>query len=309
MLKNRRHEIYLLLGSLLFAMSSIPAKLAMEAGLSAWRLTQIRTIGAFLIIFLYVYAKNKNSLRIKRKELPILISFGVFGFAAVNLLYFLAIQRLNVGIALIIEFTAPIWIALWLRFIQKKIVSRLMWWWLVIGLTGLALIAQVWRGLTLDGLGVFYALMCAFALTVYFLVGEKLVGVKSSEATMALGLGISSAFFAIIQPWWSFPFEQLQEVVQLTGRLSEISVPNYLLVLWVIIFGTAIPYFLVLTGLRGLSAAKTSAIGMSEPVFGGIFAWIFLYEKLNFTQSVGVIVVLVGIYLANRARFNVKGVA
>ena len=309
MLKNRRHEIYLLLGSLFFAMSSIPAKLAMEAGLSAWRLTQIRTIGAFLILFLYVYAKNKNSLRIKRKELPILISFGVFGFAAVNLLYFLAIQRLNVGIALIIEFTAPIWIALWLRFIQKKIVSRLIWWGLVIGLTGLALIAQVWRGLTLDGLGVFYALMCAFALTVYFLVGEKLVGVKSSEATMALGLGISSAFFAIIQPWWSFPFEQLQEVVQLTGRLSEISVPNYLLVLWVIIFGTAIPYFLVLTGLRGLSAAKTSAIGMSEPVFGGIIAWIFLYEKLNFTQSVGVIVVLVGIYLANRARFNVKGVA
>ena len=309
MLKNRRHEIYLLLGSLFFAMSSIPAKLAMEAGLSAWRLTQIRTIGAFLILFLYVYAKNKNSLRIKRKELPILISFGVFGFAAVNLLYFLAIQRLNVGIALIIEFTAPIWIALWLRFIQKKIVSRLMWWGLVIGLTGLALIAQVWRGLTLDGLGVFYALMCAFALTVYFLVGEKLVGVKSSEATMALGLGISSAFFAIIQPWWSFPFEQLQKVVQLTGRLSEISVPNYLLVLWVIIFGTAIPYFLVLTGLSGLSAAKTSAIGMSEPVFGGIIAWIFLYEKLNFTQSVGVIVVLVGIYLANRARFNVKGVA
>ena len=309
MLKNRRHEIYLLLGSLFFAISSIPAKLAMEAGLSAWRLTQIRTIGAFLILFLYVYAKNKKSLRIKRKELPILISFGVFGFAAVNLLYFLAIQRLNVGIALIIEFTAPIWIALWLRFIQKKIVSRLMWWGLVIGLTGLALIAQVWRGLTLDGLGVFYALMCAFALTVYFLVGEKLVGVKSSEATMALGLGISSAFFAIIQPWWSFPFEQLQEVVRLTGRLSEISVPAYLLVLWVIIFGTAIPYFLVLTGLRGLSAAKTSAIGMSEPVFGGIFAWIFLYEKLNFTQSVGVIVVLVGIYLANRARFNVKGAA
>lgn len=309
MLKNRRHEIYLLLGSLFFAISSIPAKLAMEAGLSAWRLTQIRTIGAFLILFLYVYAKNKKSLRIKRKELPILISFGVFGFAAVNLLYFLAIQRLNVGIALIIEFTAPIWIALWLRFIQKKIVSRLMWWGLVIGLTGLALIAQVWRGLTLDGLGVFYALMCAFALTVYFLVGEKLVGVKSSEATMALGLGISSAFFAIIQPWWSFPFEQLQEVVQLTGRLSEISVPTYLLVLWVIIFGTAIPYFLVLTGLRWLSAATTSAIGMSEPVFGGIFAWVFLYEKLNFTQSVGVIVVLVGIYLANRARLNVKGAA
>ena len=309
MLKNRRNEIYLLIGSLCFAISSIPAKIAMEGGLSAWRLTQIRTTGAFLILFLYVYAKNKQSLRIKRKELPILIVFGVFGFAAVNLLYFLAIQRLNVGIALIIEFTAPIWIALWLRFVQKKIVSRLMWWALVIGLTGLVLIAQVWRGLTLDGLGVVYAISCALALTLYFLVGEKLVGVKSSEATMAWGLGVSTAFFAIIQPWWTFPFDQLQSVIQLTGRFSEISVPTYYLIFWVIIFGTAVPYFLVLTGLRGLSAATTSAIGMSEPVFGGVFAWIFLYEKLNFIQSLGAIVVLVGIYLANRARLNVKGAA
>ena len=305
MLKNLRHEIYLVFGSLFFAISSIPAKLAMESGLSAWRLTQIRTIGAFLVLFIYVYLKNKQSLKIKAKELPILIVFGVFGFAAVNLLYFLAIQRLNVGIALIIEFTAPIWIALWMRFIQKKLVSKLMWWGLVIGLTGLVLIAQVWRGLTLDGLGVLFAVLDAFALTIYFLVGEKLVGVKSSEATMAWGLGISSAFFAIIQPWWTFPFKEMGNIVDLTGRLSGISLPTFYLVLWVILFGTAIPYFLVLNGLRGLSAAKTSSIGMLEPVLGGIFGWIFLYENLNFIQSVGVVVVLVGIFLANRARINV----
>jgi drug/metabolite transporter (DMT)-like permease len=136
------------------------------------------------------------------------------------------------------------------------------------------------------------------------LIGEKLVGVKSSEATMAWGLGISSAFLAIIQPWWSFPFEKMGNVVELTGRLSGISLPTFFLILWVIIFGTAIPYFLVLTGLRGLSAAKTSSIGMLEPVFGGIFAWIFLYENLNFTQTLGALVVLIGVYLANRARFN-----
>jgi len=304
-LKNLRHEVYLVFGSLFFAISSIPAKLAMESGLSALRLTQIRTIGAFIVLFLYVYLKNKKSLRINRKELPILIAFGLFGFAAVNLFYFLAIQKLNVGVALIIEFTAPIWIALWMRFIQKKVVSKLMWWGLVVGLTGLVLIAQVWRGLTLDGLGVTYALLDALALALYFLVGEKLVGVKSSEATMAWGLGISSAFFAIIQPWWSFPFAELGRVVDLTGRLAGISIPTYYLILWIIVLGTAVPYFLVLNGLRGLSAATSSSIGMLEPVFGGIFAWIFLYEKLTFIQSVGAVVVLIGIYLANRARISV----
>ena len=276
----------------------------MESGISALRLTQIRTVGAFLILFLYVYLKNKKSLKINIKELPILVIFGLFGFAAVNVFYFLAILKLNVGIALIIEFTAPIWIALWMRFIQKKIVSKLMWWGLVVGLTGLVLIAQVWRGLTLDGLGVIYALLDALALAVYFLVGEKLVGFKSSEATMTWGLGISSAFFAIIQPWWNFPFEKLGKVIDLTGRLAGVSIPAYFLILWIVILGTAVPYFLVLNGLRGLSAATSSSIGMLEPVFGGIFAWIFLYEKLNITQAIGAIVVLVGIYLANRARIS-----
>ncbi len=305
MLKNLRHEAYLVLGSIFFAASSIPAKLAMESGLSAWRLTQIRTLGAFLILFTYVFFKNKKSLRIELKELPILIVFGVFGFAAVNVFYFIAILRLNVGIALIIEFTAPIWIALWMRFIQKKAVSPLMWWGLVVGLTGLLLIAQVWRGLTLDGLGIIFALLDALALAVYFLVGEKLVGTKSSEATMAWGLGISSLFFAIILPWWNFPFAKLGDTVNLTGRLEGSTTPTFYLVLWVVLFGTAIPYFLVLNGLRGLSAATSSAIGMLEPVFGGIFAWIFLFEKLNLVQTIGAIVVLIGIYLANRARTSI----
>lgn len=305
MLKNLRHEGYLVLGSIFFAASSIPAKLAMESGLSAWRLTQIRTLGAFLILFTYVFFRNKKSLRIELKELPILIVFGVFGFAAVNVFYFIAILRLNVGIALIIEFTAPIWIALWMRFIQKKAVSRLMWWGLVVGLTGLLLIAQVWRGLTLDGLGIIFALLDALALALYFLVGEKLVGTKSSEATMAWGLGISSLFFAIILPWWSFPFAKLGDTVNLTGRLEGSTTPTFYLVLWVVLFGTAIPYFLVLNGLRGLSAATSSAIGMLEPVFGGIFAWIFLFEKLNLVQTIGAVVVLIGIYLANRARTSI----
>lgn len=305
MLKNLRHEGYLALGAVFFAVSSVPAKLAMESGLSAWRLTQIRTAGAFLILLTYVFLKNKKSLRIELKELPKLIVFGLFGFAVVNVFYFLAILRLNVGIALIIEFTAPIWIALWIRFIQKKAVSPLMWWGLVVGLTGLLLIAQVWRGLTLDGLGMIYALLDAFALAIYFLVGEKLVGKKSSEATMAWGFGISSLFFAILLPWWQFPFAKLGDIVALTGRFEGSSIPTYYLVLWVVFFGTAVPYFLVLNGLRGLSAATSSAIGMLEPVFGGIFAWIFLYEKLSFVQSIGAAVVLVGIYLANRARTSI----
>jgi drug/metabolite transporter (DMT)-like permease len=303
--KNLRHEAYLVLGSVFFALSSIPAKLIMESGLSAWRLTEIRSTGAFLIMFLYVFIRNRKGLRTTKSELPTLIAFGVIGFATVNALYFLAIARLNVSIALIIEFTAPIWIALWMRFIQKKNVSKLMWWGLAIGFTGLLLVGQVWRGLTLDGLGLIYAFVDSFALGLYFIVGEKLVRSKSSDVTMAWGFGVSSAFFAIIFPWWSFPFEVFGNSIQLSGRFAGTSLPGWLLIAWVIIGGTALPYFFVLTGLKGLSAATSSVIGMLEPIFGGLFAWFFLFEKLTLMQFVGACVVMIGIFLANRARTSV----
>ena len=303
--KNIRHEAVLIFGSFFFALNSIPAKLTMEGGLSPWRLTQVRTSGAFLLVFLYVFIKNRGSLRITKKEIPTLMAFGVIGFAAVNALYFMAISRLNVSIALIIEFTAPIWIVLWLRIIKKRNVSKLMWWGLGTGFAGLLLVAQVWRGLTLDGLGLIYAFVDAFALALYFVLGEKLVKEKGSEVTMALGLGVSALFFAIILPWWSFPFEVFTKSIALTGRFESTALPGWLLILWVITAGTALPYFCVLTGLKGLSAATTSVIGMLEPVFAGFLAWYFLYEKLTLIQFAGCCVVLVGIYLADRARSTV----
>jgi drug/metabolite transporter (DMT)-like permease len=304
-LKNIRHEAFLIGGSLFFALNSVPAKLVMESGISPFRLTQIRISGAFLLMFLYVFIRNRKGLRVTRAELPMLIAFGVIGFAVVNGLYFAAIERLNVSIALIIEFSAPIWIVIWMRFIKKRNVSKLMWSGLSIGFTGLLLVGQVWRGLTLDGVGLIFAFVDAFALSFYFVVGERFVKAKGSEVTMVLGFGVSTAFFAIVLPWWSFPFEVFSKSIELTGRFSGNSLPGWLLILWVIIGGTAVPYFLVLTGLKGLNAATSSVIGMLEPVFGGVLAWFFLFEKLTLTQFIGSCVVLVGIYLADRARTSI----
>ena len=303
--KNIRHEAYLILGAFFFALNSVPAKLVMEGGISPFRLTQIRISGAFLLLFVYVFFRNRKGLRISKSEIPSLIAFGVIGFAVVNGLYFSAIERLNVSIALIIEFTAPIWIVLWMRFIKKRNVSKLMWWGLTIGFSGLLLVGQVWRGLTLDGIGLTYAFLDAFALALSFVLGEKLVKEKGSEVTMVLGFGVSAAFFALVMPWWSFPFEVFSKSIELNGRFAGNSLPGWLLVLWVIIGGTAVPYFFVLTGLKGLSAATSSVIGMLEPVFGGVLAWFFLFEKLTLTQFIGGCVVLVGIYMADRARTSI----
>ncbi len=302
MLKHYRAELALGFGALCFAFNGVIAKLVLQGGLSPWRLTEIRCTGGFLATLIYVLAKNPRALAATKRELPMLISFGLFGVAAVQAFYFISIERLHVSIALIIEFTSPIWIALWLRFVKKRQVSPLMWWGLSVGLIGLILLAQVWKGMTLNGIGVIAALLDAFAMATYFLLGESLGKKRSSEVLMVWGLGVSATAFAIFLPWWNFPFAYLNTQIDLHGRFAGHHLPAWSLVIWVIVMGTIVPYFFVLTGLRGLNASTSSVIGMLEPIFAGIFAWWWLAESFNQVQLIGAAVILVGIYLADRSR-------
>jgi drug/metabolite transporter (DMT)-like permease len=82
-------------------------------------------------------------LRLSRRELPYIVSFGVAGFAFVQWFYFLAINRLAIGVALLIEYLAPLLVALWARFFYKETVRRCIWVALGLALTGLALIVNV----------------------------------------------------------------------------------------------------------------------------------------------------------------------
>lgn len=305
MFEKQRHELYLILGAFFFAVNGIPAKLVLDGTLSSLRLTQIRTFGGFLILLIWLLIKNPNSLRVKKSEIPWLIAFGLIGFAGVNTFYFLSIHKLKVSIALLIEFTSPIFIALYLRYIRKVKVSSLMWWGLLISLSGLALLAQVWQGMTLDSAGVIFAFIDALCMCVYFLLGEKLTRTHETPVMLVWGMGISSVFFAIIQPVWNFPFSKLKNSIPLEGALAGHNLPAWGLVLFIITGGMAIPYFLVIAGLKGLSASISSVIGMLEPVFAGIVAWWLLNEALTVVQLLGAAVILIGIFLADRARSKV----
>ena len=302
MFRNYRGEIFLAFGALAFGFNGTVSKLVLESGLSAWRLTEVRASGAFVLMLIFGIIRYGKKLKIKRHEIIKFIFFGIIGFSAVNAFYFLSIARLKVSIALIVEFTSPIWIALWLRYVRKKNVSKLMWWGLSIGIIGMVLLAQVWQGLKLDGLGLFYALLDAFAMTAYFLLGENIGSKYQSPFMMVWGLGISALAFAIFLPWNSFPFHIFTDHINLEGRFAHHTVAGWVPILWIILMGTVFPYICVLNGLLALSASTSSVIGMLEPIFAGIFAWWWLGEKFNGLQLLGGLIVLVGIYLADKSK-------
>jgi drug/metabolite transporter (DMT)-like permease len=299
---KHRAEFLLITASMGFALGGVAAKVLREADMDAFRLTQIRSTGAGLILLAFAIIKGKDQLRARKEEIKDLLLFGIIGVAAVTSFYFFAIKYLFVSVALIIEFTASIWIALYLKFVKKKHISPIMWLGIACAFFGLVLVSQIWSGSTLHPLGVAVAFADAFALSYYFITAERLTQTRTSLSLMTWGIGVAAIFWAIILPWWTFPFEYLTDSYSLSGNLSEYNAPGWALLLWIVIIGTVIPYLLTVTGIRELSAGTSSVIGMIEPIFAGVIAWIILNEALSGVQLIGCAVVLLGIYLADKAK-------
>ena len=303
---KHRAEFLLISAAMGFALGGIAAKVLREANLDAFRLTQFRTTTAALILLTFVFLKDRSQLKATRSEIKDLIIFGVIGIAAVTSFYFFALKYLYVSVALIIEFTAPIWIVLYLKFIKKKSVPPTMWLGIVFAFSGLLLISQIWSGSSLHPLGVLVAFLDALALALYFIFADRLSQTRSSLSLITWGMSVAAIFFAVILPWWNFPFEFLTNTYSLQGELSTFSAPGWALILWIVVIGTVIPYLLTVTAIRELSASTSSVIGMIEPIFAGVIAWWLLNEAFTAIQLVGCAVVLIGIYLADKARNKVS---
>ncbi|MBU3646367.1 MAG: hypothetical protein FGM49_06140 [Candidatus Nanopelagicaceae bacterium] len=303
MFNKLRGEIYLFLGAFLFAFNGIISKIVLiDDELSAWRLTQIRTGGAFLLLFAVYFVFRRHELKPTRAELPWLLAFGAVGVTFVQAFYFIAIERMYVGVALLIEFTAPIWILLFLRFVLKKHVPNSLWYAILLSFSGLLMITQIWNGLTLDQIGLIAAFIDALALAGYFLIGDRLGKTMSSAAISIWGFGVSSALLFFVLPVWNYPTEVFTKDLEMLGRFSDYTLPGWVLILWIVVMGTIAPYLFVVSGLKLMSASTASIFGMIEPVLAGMFAWWWLSESLNGVQLIGCVVVILGIFIADRAR-------
>ena len=302
MLKNHRGELYIFLGALTFSVNGIVSTVVLEE-LSAFRLAQIRAISAFILLLIFALIFKRDLLRLSKADIPLAIALGVVGFALVNVGYFLGIERgLPLGLVLVIEFTAPIWVALWIKYVRKGNVGEDMWIAIGLSLLGLVLLTKIWDGFKFDVLGLVAALGSAFALAGYFLMGEKFGKTRHPMGSTIIGLGVASIFWVLVLPIWNFPTEIFAKSLDLHGYLAGNQYPGWVLLLWVVVMGTIVPYLFVISGLRILSASKSSVLGMIEPVLAGALAWVWLNQNWDLIQLLGALVVLIGIYIADRSK-------
>ena len=304
MLSKYRGEFYLVIGAIFFSFNGVIVTLVLDH-MTTFRLAQVRAIGTFFLLFLITFIQDRKSLKAERREIPTLIFYGIFGYAMVQLGYFIGISRgVPLSLVLILEFTAPIWIVLWIKFVRKTEVAKDMWVAIALALFGLILVAKVWQGFAFDLIGTLGAIGAAMALAIYFLMSQSLGTKRSAQAMVVWGMGFAGLFWSLVLPIWNFPTEIFTTEINLQGRFSDYSAPGWLLIAYIIIFGTIVPYLFVVGGIRRLSASTSSVIGMLEPVIAGIFAWIWLSQSWSAIQLAGGAIVLVGIYIADRAKNN-----
>ena len=286
----------------LFAVNGAVSKIALDASdIGTLRWTELRSTGGFVGLAIGLAIVAPRRLRIgTRRELGRLAFYGIVGFMLVQWLYFVAIDRLPIGIGLLFEFTAPVLIALWARFAWHEPVRRRVWPALGLVVAGLALVAQIWDGLTLDGVGVVAGLLAAVALAIYYLMGERLVERRDPISVVCFGLGFASLGWAALLPGWSFPTEALRVSVELPHGLFTVSVGS--LALWGVVFGTIVPFSLSIGALRHLPVTTVGIVATFEPVAAAVVAWVWLGEALVAVQIVGGVVVLLGIVLAETSR-------
>lgn len=290
-----------LVAALLFGINGTVSKVVLQAVDDAARVSQLRVTAAFLILLVVVALTNPRSLPLRRAELGAVAAYGILGVAMTQWLYFVAIERMPIGIALLIEFTAPIMVVLWVRFAWHRPVRNTVWLGLALAMLGLAMVAQIWGGLTLSPLGVAAAFGAAVALAVYYLLGET-AGERRDPVSLTLwGFGFAALLWALLLPWWRFPWEALSGSAAPLGA-GTTEVPLWGLAAWMVVLGTITPFWLVLAAIRHIGAAGASIVGLTEPFIASLVAWIVLGEVLTPAQMMGGVVILAGVVIAERAR-------
>ncbi len=287
----------------LWGVNGTVSKVIIESGgIPSQRLTEVRTAGAFAGLAAALALVRPRSLRLRRRELPILLLFGVVGLAFVQWFYFLAIERLQIGIALLLQYLAPLLVALWARFGMRQAVRRRIWAALTLSLAGLALLLEPWHGFGLDKLGVAAALASAVTFAFYILTAERAVEGRDPVSLVCFGSLFAALFWAVVQPWWSFPAAQVGDNVSLLGNVGETSAPVWLLLAWMIVLGTIVPFVLLVGSLRHITATRAGIAATWEPVAASAVALAWLGETFSLMQAAGGVIVLAAIVLAQTSR-------
>ncbi|MEU9478529.1 EamA family transporter [Streptomyces sp. NPDC048191] len=283
-----------LASALAFGGSGVAAKPLIEAGLDPLHVVWLRVAGA-AVVMLPVAVRHRA---LPRRRPALLAGFGLLAVAGVQACYFAALSRIPVGVALLIEYLAPALVLGWVRFVQRRPVTRAAALGVVLAAGGLACVVEVWSGLSFDALGLLLALGAACCQVGYFVLADH-GGDAGDEApdplgVIAYGLLVGALVLTVVARPWDLRWSVLTGSADMDGT----AVPALALLAWIVLIATVVAYVTGVLSVRRLSPQVAGVVACLEAVIATVLAWVLLGEHLSAPQVLGGAVVLVGAFIA-----------
>ncbi|MER6984357.1 EamA family transporter [Streptomyces carpinensis] len=286
-----------LVSAVAFGGSGVAAKPLIEAGLDPLHVVWLPVTGA-AVVMLPLAVRHRALLR---RRPALLAGFGLLAVAGVQACYFAALSRIPVGVALLIEYLAPALVLGWVRFVQRRPVTRAAAVGVVLAAGGLACVVEVWSGLSFDALGLLLALGAACCQVGYFVMADHGGGDGDGDGAapdplgvIAYGLLVGSVLLTVVARPWSMDWAVLAHSANMNGT----AVPAAALLVWIVLVATVVAYITGVLSVRRLSPQVAGVVACLEAVIATVLAWVLLGEHLSTPQVVGGAVVLLGAFIA-----------
>jgi drug/metabolite transporter (DMT)-like permease len=256
-------------------------------------LSQTRTTFSLLVLLpLLVASQGWQRIKLPARDLAYCFLLGTLGVAVSNYFYYVAIQRTNVATAIIVQYTAPVWVLFYVvaRGQQKLSLQKVAA--VALAVTGIALVinllgAKSGSALRLDSYGLIAALLASFSFAFYNVAGHRILARYDRWRVLVWTLTSAAAFWLIVNPPW------------------KIAAAHYAPAQWLFLFvfsmisvlGAFSLYFL---GLQHLEPTRAIIASCLEPVFSIVLAALLLGEVLRPIQTLGIVFVLAAIVIVQR---------
>ena len=229
-----------------WAANAVIAAGAFELGVSPERLAQARVVIALMPLAAYLLVARRDLTRPPRVAVPALIGFGAC-IVAVNFSYYVAIDRVPVGVAVALQYTAPVLVLAGSAVIAHRNPQPTIWLAGALSLTGAVLVSGALAGAQepLDALGLLAGAAAAVTFAGY-LVTAELAGRRGTHpvTTLFIGFCVAALIWTVVLPLWEWPVELLADP-QVAWRVVAVG-----------LLGTLLPFGLVVAALRWISSAR-----------------------------------------------------
>jgi drug/metabolite transporter (DMT)-like permease len=292
-----------------FGLSGPLAKSLMESGWSPTAAVTARLAGGAVVMAVFATIVRPGWFREALQHRKTVVAYGLIPIAGAQLCYFNAVSHLSVGVALLLEYTAPVLVVAWLWTTTRRRPSNLTLAGVVIAIAGIMLVLDVFSGAHINLVGIAWASAAAICAACYFVMSDKVSADSTEEGSLnsitlaAGGLIIGSAAVALLGASGVMPMTFATQDAVIAGWTTSWVVPAIALA----VVPTAIAYTLGIMGISRLRPRFASLVGLSEVMFAVLAAWALLGEAMSATQAVGGAVVLAGLALARQGDRTEEG--